>query len=386
MEAIRQVRKDLPNKNDVIYIHVTLVPYISAAEELKTKPTQHSVKELRSIGIQPDIIVCRTMKELSEDMKKKIALFCDVEPDAVINNLTADSIYDVPLLMEQEGLDHIALKKLGLADRPVDLSDWKDMVARIHNAKGVTRIALVGKYVKLHDAYLSVVEALSHAGYAYGTKIDIRWVNSEELEENKPDLSEVFKDIDGIIVPGGFGYRGIEGKIDAIRYARENKIPYLGLCLGMQCAVIEFARNVCAMKKANSSEFIPDTPYPVIDLMSDQEDVTEKGGTMRLGIYPCKLKDGTKARKLYDNKEIIYERHRHRYEVSNELRPILEKAGLVISGTSPDGRLVEIIELKDHPYFEATQAHPEFKSRPNRPHPLFLGFIEAALKERKKKE
>lgn len=386
LEAIRQVRKDLPNKNDVIYIHVTLVPYISAAEELKTKPTQHSVKELRSIGIQPDIIVCRTVKELSENMKKKIALFCDVEPDAVINNLTADSIYDVPLLMEQEGLDHIALKKLGLADRPVDLSDWKDMVARIHNAKGVTRIALVGKYVKLHDAYLSVVEALSHAGYAYGTKIDIRWVNSEELEENKPDLSEVFKDIDGIIVPGGFGYRGIEGKIDAIRYARENKIPYLGLCLGMQCAVIEFARNVCAMKKANSSEFIPDTPYPVIDLMSDQEDVTEKGGTMRLGIYPCKLKDGTKARNLYDNKEIIYERHRHRYEVSNELRPILEKAGLVISGTSPDGRLVEIIELKDHPYFEATQAHPEFKSRPNRPHPLFLGFIEAALKERKKKE
>ncbi len=386
LEAIRQVRKDLPNKNDVIYIHVTLVPYISAAEELKTKPTQHSVKELRSIGIQPDIIVCRTVKELSENMKKKIALFCDVEPDAVINNLTADSIYDVPLLMEQEGLDHIALKKLGLADRPVDLSDWKDMVARIHNAKGVTRIALVGKYVKLHDAYLSVVEALSHAGYAYGTKIDIRWVNSEEIEENKPDLSEVFKDIDGIIVPGGFGYRGIEGKIDAIRYARENKIPYLGLCLGMQCAVIEFARNVCGMKKANSSEFIPDTPYPVIDLMSDQEDVTEKGGTMRLGIYPCKLKDGTKARKLYDNKEIIYERHRHRYEVSNELRPILEKAGLVISGTSPDGRLVEIIELKDHPYFAATQAHPEFKSRPNRPHPLFLGFIEAALKERKKKE
>lgn len=386
LEAIRQVRKDLPNKNDVIYIHVTLVPYISAAEELKTKPTQHSVKELRSIGIQPDIIVCRTVKELSENMKKKIALFCDVEPDAVINNLTADSIYDVPLLMEQEGLDHIALKKLGLADRPVDLSDWKDMVARIHNAKGVTRIALVGKYVKLHDAYLSVVESLSHAGYAYGTKIDIRWVNSEEIEENKPDLSEVFKDIDGIIVPGGFGYRGIEGKIDAIRYARENKIPFLGLCLGMQCAVIEFARNVCAMKKANSSEFIPDTPYPVIDLMSDQEDVTEKGGTMRLGIYPCKLKDGTRARKLYDNKEIIYERHRHRYEVSNELRPILEKAGLIISGTSPDGRLVEIIELKDHPYFEATQAHPEFKSRPNRPHPLFLGFIEAALKELKKKE
>ena len=381
LEAIRQVKKDVPNRNDVIYVHVTLVPYIAAAGELKTKPTQHSVKELRSIGIQPDIIVCRTVEKLSDEMKKKIGMFCDVEPEAVINSLTADSIYEVPLLMEQEGLDHIALKKLGLEDRPVDMEDWKAMVERMTTAKKEVQIALVGKYVRLHDAYLSVAEALSHAGYAMGAKVNIRWINSEILEEEKPDLDEVFAGVDGIVVPGGFGYRGVEGKIDAIRYARENKIPFLGLCLGMQCAVIEFARNVCHMEQANSSEFIPDGKYPVIDLMPDQEDVTEKGGTMRLGIYPCKLKEGTKARDLYENQEIVYERHRHRYEVSNEFRPQMEAAGLVISGTSPDDRLVEIIELKDHPYFAATQAHPEFKSRPNRPHPLFNGFMEAAVKQ-----
>ena len=381
LEAIRQVKKDVPNRNDVIYVHVTLVPYIAAAGELKTKPTQHSVKELRSIGIQPDIIVCRTVEKLSDEMKKKIGMFCDVEPEAVINNLTADSIYEVPLLMEQEGLDHIALKKLGLEDRPVDMEDWKAMVERMTTAKKEVQIALVGKYVRLHDAYLSVAEALSHAGYAMGAKVNIRWINSEILEEEKPDLDEVFAGVDGIVVPGGFGYRGVEGKIDAIRYARENKIPFLGLCLGMQCAVIEFARNVCHMEQANSSEFIPDGKYPVIDLMPDQEDVTEKGGTMRLGIYPCKLKEGTSARTLYENQEIVYERHRHRYEVSNEFRPQMEAAGLVISGTSPDDRLVEIIELKDHPYFAATQAHPEFKSRPNRPHPLFNGFMEAAVKQ-----
>lgn len=381
LEAIRQVKKDVPNRNDVIYVHVTLVPYIAAAGELKTKPTQHSVKELRSIGIQPDIIVCRTVEKLSDEMKKKIGMFCDVEPEAVINNLTADSIYEVPLLMEQEGLDHIALKKLGLEDRPVDMEDWKAMVERMTTAKKEVQIALVGKYVRLHDAYLSVAEALSHAGYAMGAKVNIRWINSEILEEEKPDLDEVFAGVDGIVVPGGFGYRGVEGKIDAIRYARENKIPFLGLCLGMQCAVIEFARNVCHMEQANSSEFIPDGKYPVIDLMPDQEDVTEKGGTMRLGVYPCKLKEGTKARDLYENQEIVYERHRHRYEVSNEFRPQMEAAGLVVSGTSPDDRLVEIIELKDHPYFAATQAHPEFKSRPNRPHPLFNGFMEAAVKQ-----
>ena len=382
LEAIRQVKKDVPNRNDVIYVHVTLVPYIAAAGELKTKPTQHSVKELRSIGIQPDIIVCRTVEKLSDEMKKKIGMFCDVEPEAVINNLTADSIYEVPLLMEQEGLDHIALKKLGLEDRPVDMEDWKAMVERMTTAKKEVQIALVGKYVRLHDAYLSVAEALSHAGYAMGAKVNIRWINSEILEEEKPDLDEVFAGVDGIVVPGGFGYRGVEGKIDAIRYARENKIPFLGLCLGMQCAVIEYARDVCGMKDANSTEFVPDTPYPVIDLMSDQEDVTEKGGTMRLGIYPCKLKEGTKTRELYGNQEIVYERHRHRWEVSNALRPELEKAGLIVSGTSPDGRLVETIELADHPYFEATQAHPEFKSRPNRPHPLFQGLIDAAVAHR----
>lgn len=276
LEAIRQVKKDVPNRNDVIYVHVTLVPYIAAAGELKTKPTQHSVKELRSIGIQPDIIVCRTVEKLSDEMKKKIGMFCDVEPEAVINNLTADSIYEVPLLMEQEGLDHIALKKLGLEDRPVDMEDWKAMVERMTTAKKEVQIALVGKYVRLHDAYLSVAEALSHAGYAMGAKVNIRWINSEILEEEKPDLDEVFAGVDGIVVPGGFGYRGVEGKIDAIRYARENKIPFLGLCLGMQCAVIEFARNVCHMEQANSSEFIPDGKYPVIDLMPDQEDVTEK--------------------------------------------------------------------------------------------------------------
>ena len=382
LEAIRQVKKDVPNRNDVLYIHVTLVPYIEAADELKSKPTQHSVKELRSIGIQPDIIVCRTVKALPEDMKRKIALFCDVEPDAVINNLTAPSIYEVPLMLRDEGLDRIALEKLGLDDSPCDMKDWEAMVSRILSADKTVNIALVGKYVELHDAYLSVVEALSHAGFKTGNKVNIRWVNSETIEEEQPDLREVFKDIDGIVVPGGFGNRGVEGKIATIKYARTNKIPFLGLCLGMQCAVIEYARDVCGMKDANSTEFVPDTPYPVIDLMSDQEDVTEKGGTMRLGIYPCKLKEGTKTRELYGNQEIVYERHRHRWEVSNALRPELEKAGLIVSGTSPDGRLVETIELADHPYFEATQAHPEFKSRSNRPHPLFQGLIDAAVAHR----
>ena len=298
LEAIRQVKKDVPNRNDVLYIHVTLVPYIEAADELKSKPTQHSVKELRSIGIQPDIIVCRTVKALPEDMKRKIALFCDVEPDAVINNLTASSIYEVPLMLRDEGLDRIALEKLGLDDSPCDMKDWEAMVSRILSADKTVNIALVGKYVELHDAYLSVVEALSHAGFKIGNKVNIRWVNSETIEEEQPDLREVFKDIDGIVVPGGFGNRGVEGKIATIKYARTNKIPFLGLCLGMQCAVIEYARDVCGMKDANSTEFVPDTPYPVIDLMSDQEDVTEKGGTMRLGIYPCKLKEGTKTREL----------------------------------------------------------------------------------------
>lgn len=380
LEAIRQVRKDVPNRNDVLYIHVTLIPYISAAGELKTKPTQHSVKELRSIGIQPDIIVCRTEKEISDDMKRKIALFCDVDPEAVISNMTCSTIYEVPLLLQEEGLDSIVLRKLGLEDRPCDMTEWKAMVDRILAAEKQVDIALVGKYVELHDAYLSVAEALSHAGFAFGTKIRIHWVNSEELEDHLDTLDDVFKGVGGIVVPGGFGSRGIEGKIASIRWAREHKVPFLGLCLGMQCAVIEFARHVCGMTDANSSEIAPDCRYPVIDLMADQEDVTEKGGTMRLGLYPCKLAAGTKARALYNDKEIVYERHRHRYEVNNEFRQAMVDKGLVIAGTSPDNRLVEMIELKDHPFFEATQAHPEFKSRPTRPHPLFKGFVEAAIK------
>ena len=379
LEAIRQVKKDVPNRNDVLYVHVTLIPYISAAGELKTKPTQHSVKELRSIGIQPDIIVCRTEKEISDDMKRKIALFCDVDADAVISNMTCNTIYEVPLLLQKEGLDRIALQKLGLEDKPCDMTEWKEMVNRILSAEKQVDIALVGKYVELHDAYLSVAEALSHAGFAFGTKIKIHWVNSEELEDHLDSLDETFRDMDGIVVPGGFGSRGIEGKIAAIRYAREHNVPFLGLCLGMQCAVIEFARHVCGMTDANSSEIEPDCRYPVIDLMPDQEDVTDKGGTMRLGLYPCKLAPGTKARELYGGREIVYERHRHRYEVNNEFRQAMVEKGLVIAGTSPDDRLVEMIELRDHPFFEATQAHPEFKSRPTRPHPLFKGFVEAAI-------
>lgn len=384
LEAIRQVKKDVPNRNDVLYIHVTLIPYIHAAGELKTKPTQHSVKELRSIGIQPDIIVCRTEKTVSDDMKKKIALFCDVDARAVINNETCSTIYEVPLLLQEEGLDRIVLEKLGLEDRHCDMDEWTAMVNRIKETDASDKeinIALVGKYVALHDAYLSVVESLHHAGYANGVQVKIKWIDSEELEKPGVNLDEVFGDVSGIVIPGGFGSRGVEGKIATVRYAREHKVPFLGLCLGMQCAVIEFARDVCGMKDTNSTEFVPDTPYPVIDLMADQADVTEKGGTMRLGTYPCKLLEGSIARSLYDNNEIIYERHRHRYEVNNDFRAKLEEKGLVFSGTSPDNRLVEIIELKDHPYFEATQAHPEFKSRPTRPHPLFMGLIEAALKK-----
>lgn len=384
LEAIRQVKKDVPNRNDVLYIHVTLIPYIHAAGELKTKPTQHSVKELRSIGIQPDIIVCRTEKTVSDDMKKKIALFCDVDARAVINNETCSTIYEVPLLLQEEGLDRIVLGKLGLEDRHCDMDEWTAMVNRIKETDASDKeinIALVGKYVALHDAYLSVVESLHHAGYANGVQVKIKWIDSEELEKPGVNLDEVFGDVSGIVIPGGFGSRGVEGKIATVRYAREHKVPFLGLCLGMQCAVIEFARDVCGMKDTNSTEFVPDTPYPVIDLMADQADVTEKGGTMRLGTYPCKLLEGSIARSLYDNNEIIYERHRHRYEVNNDFRAKLEEKGLVFSGTSPDNRLVEIIELKDHPYFEATQAHPEFKSRPTRPHPLFMGLIKAALKK-----
>ncbi|MEN6567335.1 MAG: CTP synthase [Veillonellales bacterium] len=377
LEAIRQVKKEV-GRNGVLYIHVTLVPYISAAGELKTKPTQHSVKELRSIGIQPDIIVCRTEHEISQEMRDKMALFCDIDVTAVIQNLNADSIYQVPLMMQAEGLDRIALEKLGLQTRESDMTEWRKMVDKILCLSRTVTIAIVGKYVALQDAYMSVSESLRHAGIANDAAINIKWVNAEEIEAADVDLEEYFADVDGILVPGGFGDRGIEGKLNAIRYARENKVPYFGLCLGMQCAVIEYARNVCGLEGAHSTEFNPDTPYSVIDLMPDQVAVEEKGGTMRLGVYPCKVMAGTLTQKAYQD-ELIYERHRHRFEFSNVYREQLTAAGLVIGGTSPNGRLVEIVELKDHPWFVGTQFHPEFKSRPTNPHPLFRDFVKAAL-------
>lgn len=380
LEAIRQVKKDI-GKENVLYIHVTLLPYISASGELKTKPTQHSVKEMRSIGIQPDIIVCRSEYPISQEMKEKIALFCDVDVDAIIENRTAQSIYEVPLMMQHEGLDKIVLRKLQLEDKPLDMSDWEHMVDRMLHPQGELEVALVGKYVSLHDAYLSVVESLDHAGYAFNRKVNIRWIDSEEIE-SADDLAPLFDGVDGIVVPGGFGSRGVEGKIRTIRFAREHKIPYLGLCLGMQCAVMEFARNVCGIEDAISSEFDTDAAHPVIDLMPDQVDIEDKGGTMRLGLYPCKLVDGTRSRELY-GEELVYERHRHRYEFNNAYRKQLTDAGLILAGTSPDERLVEIVEVKDHPFFVAVQFHPEFKSRPNNPHPLFYGFIQAMEKEAK---
>lgn len=380
LEAIRQVKKDV-GKNDVLYIHVTLVPYISAAGELKTKPTQHSVKELRSIGISPDIIVCRSEKPISKEMREKMAMFCDVDPDAVIQNLTARSIYEVPMLMEEQGLDTIVLRKLAMEDKPKDMQGWHDMVARIlkkYNNK--VTIAVVGKYVALQDAYISITESLRHAAVANETELDIHWVNAEEIEADDTDMDKVMAGVDGILVPGGFGNRGIEGKIKAIQYAREHKIPFFGICLGMQCAVIEFARHVCGMADANSSEFNPNSTHPVIDLMPEQIDVEDLGGTMRLGLYPCKVYPDTLTSKAY-NAELIYERHRHRYEFNNAFREEIVGKGLVLGGTLPNGRLVEIVELpeSEHPWFLGAQFHPEFKSRPTNPHPLFREFVGAAV-------
>lgn len=381
LEAIRQVKKDV-GKNDVLYIHVTLVPYISAAGELKTKPTQHSVKELRSIGISPDIIVCRSEKPISKEMREKMAMFCDVDPDAVIQNLTARSIYEVPMLMEEQGLDTIVLRKLEMEDKPKDMQGWHDMVARIlkkYNKK--VTIAVVGKYVALQDAYISITESLRHAAVTNETELDIHWVNAEEIEADDTDMDKVMAGVDGILVPGGFGNRGIEGKIKAIQYAREHKIPFFGICLGMQCAVIEFARHVCGMADANSSEFNPNSTHPVIDLMPEQIDVEDLGGTMRLGLYPCKVYPDTLTSKAY-NAELIYERHRHRYEFNNAFREEIVGKGLVLGGTLPNGRLVEIVELpeSEHPWFLGAQFHPEFKSRPTNPHPLFREFVGAAVK------
>ena len=384
LEAIRQVKKEV-GRNDVLYIHVTLVPYISAAGELKTKPTQHSVKELRSIGISPDIIVCRSEKPISKEMREKMAMFCDVDPDAVIQNLTAKSIYQVPMLMEEQGLDSIVLRKLELEDKPKDMSGWHDMVGRILKKydQKVT-IAVVGKYVALQDAYISITESLRHAAVANEAELEIKWVNAEEIEAESVDMDKVMEGVNGILVPGGFGNRGIEGKIKAIQYAREHKIPFFGICLGMQCAVIEFARHVCGMADANSSEFAPETTHPVIDLMPEQLDVEDMGGTMRLGLYPCKVYPHTLTEKAY-KQELIYERHRHRYEFNNAFRETIVSKGLQLGGTLPNGRLVEIVELPEsvHPWFLGAQFHPEFKSRPTNPHPLFRDFIGAALKEQK---
>lgn len=380
LEAIRQFKNEV-GRDDVMYIHVTLMPYIGAATELKTKPTQHSVKELRSIGIQPDVIVCRSQKPISEDLKAKIALFCDIDKNAVIPNMDAKTIYEVPLLFEQSGLDDIVIDRLRLACNDRDLTVWREMVAKMKSLKEKVTIAIVGKYVSLPDAYLSVAEALRHGGIAHNAQVNIKWINSEVIE--REEVGKVIGEVDGILVPGGFGNRGIEGKIEAIRWAREQKIPFLGICLGMQCAVIEFARNVCGFKGANSSEFDPDSPHPVIDLLPEQKEIEDMGGTMRLGLEPIKLMPDNKARYAYQE-ELIYERHRHRYEVNNEYVAKLQQAGLTIAGVLPDRQLVEIIELPDHPWFVASQFHPEFKSRPHRPQPLFRDFIGAALKYSKK--
>lgn len=375
LEAIRQLKYEL-GKERVLYIHVTLIPYIRAAGELKTKPSQHSVKELRSIGIQPDVLVCRTEKALSEDLKAKLALFCDVDREAVIQMQDAQSIYEVPLMLAEEKLDQEVIKRLNLKCREADLKEWREMVNRVRRLDRKVTVGLVGKYVQLPDAYLSIVESLNHAGFCYNCEVDIKWIYAEDIEKEGTDSK--LADVDAILVPGGFGERGIEGKIATAGYAREHKVPFLGICLGMQCAVIEFARSQCAMPRANSSEFDSMAPYPVVHLMPDQENIENKGGTMRLGVYPCRLVEDTRARKAYGCEE-INERHRHRYEINNQYREQLEAHGMKISGLSPDGRLVEIIELIDHPWFVACQFHPEYKSRPNRPHPLFLGLIENAI-------
>lgn len=383
LEAIRQVSAEV-GKENCIYIHLTLVPYLRISGEQKTKPTQHSVKELLSLGIQPDVIVLRTEKRLEEGVTDKIALFCNVSSDSVVENLDLETLYEVPLELEKEGLAKVVCRKLGLEDRTPDMEDWNKMVAVVKDLlkgdKDEVKISLVGKYVSLHDAYISIVESLKHGGIENYCNININWVNSEEVT---PETAEdLLKDSDGILVPGGFGERGVEGKIIAAQYAREHDIPYLGICLGMQIAVIEYARNVLGYMDAHSSELAPETTHPVIDLMPEQKDVEDLGGTMRLGLYPCKITEGTLAHKIY-GADLIYERHRHRYEFNNFYRKELIDAGLVISGQSPDDKLVEMVEVPDHPWYIGVQFHPEFKSRPNHAHPLFREFIGAALKKNK---
>ena len=374
LEAIRQIGIE-KEQNEVVYIHVTLLPYVYGSNELKSKPTQHSVKELQSIGIKPDILVCRAEKEIDESLKGKIALFCNVRKQDVIENKTVSNLYEVPLMLEREGLANRVCEKLQLNNK-VDNSNWEKMIETIKNLKDESvKIAIVGKYVKLEDSYISVMESIKHGGFANKCKVEIDLVNSEKItSENAKELLEKYN---GIIVPGGFGGRGVEGKIETIKYARENKIPFLGICLGMQMSVIEFARNVLGYKDANSEEFDEETTHPVIHIMEEQIGINKKGGTMRLGSYPCNIKEGTLASKVY-KKESINERHRHRYEYNNKYKEEMEKNGLICSGISPNGKLVEIVELKDHPYFIGVQFHPEFKSRPDRPHPLFVELVKAA--------
>ncbi|MCI2055534.1 MAG: CTP synthase [Oscillibacter sp.] len=381
LEAIRQVAAERGREN-VLFVHVSLIVEIPGSGELKSKPTQHSVKELLSLGIQPDVLVCRCDVPITDDIRRKISLFCNVEQDCVIQNSTAETLYEVPLLMAREGLDEVVCRKLGLSTPKPDLTEWTQMVQREKNAHRKVRIALVGKYTQLHDAYLSVVESLAHAGTANDAIVDIKWVDSETLTEK--NVADELSDVTGILVPGGFGDRGIEGMITAVRYAREHSVPYFGICLGMQMAVVEFARHVLGFEDANSEEFNLGSQHQVIALMPDQVNVTEKGGTMRLGKYPCVLVDGTKSRELYGSQEIS-ERHRHRFEFNNDYRKEIEAGGMKLAGLSPSGRLVEIVELPDHPWFVGVQFHPEFKSRPNRAQPLFYGFVKASLEKAEKK-
>lgn len=380
LESIRQMRKDF-GKENTLYIHVTLIPQVGPWHEIKTKPTQHSVIKLREIGISPDVLVCRSDVPLGDDVKEKISLFCDVPPDAVVESLNAETIYEVPLMYEHAGLGDLVCERLGMEKREPALHEWEKIVGKLKNPKGRCCIALVGKYTQNGDAYKSIAEALVHAGGAQECSVDIRWIESQTLESTI-DPASVLADVDGVIIAPGFGDRGIEGKIRAMQYVRENEIPFCGICLGLQMAVIEFARNVCGLEGANSTEVDPEAPYPVINVMPEQTKIKTKGGTMRLGSYPCNVTAGTLAHKLYGSTR-IEERHRHRFEVNNDFRELLIENGLVVSGVSPDYRLVEMVELPTHPFYIATQAHPEFKSRPNRPHPLFLGLVKAAMKRKK---
>lgn len=382
LEAIRQMGLEYGHEN-TLFIHLTLVPYLKTSDELKTKPTQHSVKALREIGIQPDILICRTTRDLSRDIKRKIGLFCNVPPEAVIQDIDSYTIYEVPILFHHDLLDNLIVHYLKLLCKDLDLEEWKKMVHKIKNPTHNVRIAICGKYINLKDAYKSMTEAFIHAGVPNDTHVELVWVSSEEIADEGAE--KYIDNVDGVLIPGGFGERGIEGKIEAIRYVRENKIPFLGICLGLQCAVIEFARNVCSLEGANSYEFNQNTPHPVIHLMDEQRHITRMGGTMRLGAYPCIISKGSLAEKVY-NKPKISERHRHRYEVNNEFRNILSEKGMVLSGLSPDGALVEMVELPDHPYFISCQFHPELKSRPMAPHPLFVGLVEAALKYQQSKK